>query len=837
MVVWPFFSIFVPENGTTYMNSRIIRILFFTLGLLLSADVFAIKDPVFYVYNAANGLADNSAQTINCTKTGRLVITTMGQINFYDGQQFTYIDPTTENTYPLSKYNGHAHLYFDKHHHLWLKRRHSLTCVNLTQEVFVKSIVEEFQKLGMDDQVEDLFVDDNNNVWLLTAKGLYNCETKQTYQVRPKLNLQELKTWQDKYLLLFYENGLLDVLELSSGTPVYSEKAYDESLSAKYSGTSLVRMIGDMFYQIRNGNSNGILLRFDVNKWEWDTILETPYYLSNVVEQDSTIYIPSAYGYWTYDMASGALEHTEQLKMSNGQMLLTDINAIEFDRQGGMWVGTEKRGLLYARPYSSPFKVYSWSDQMALDLARLMDEYVTVQDKYRDKSVNCVFKDSRGWDWVGTSTGLQLYRNESAHLPQLITRNEGLTNNVIHTIVEDNDGHIWVGTSFGINCLVIEDGKIRFINRYNQWDGVPNESFVNGRALLMDDGSIAMQALDHVVMFNPDEMSTVTGKVLFDIYPKLVRLFVNGNDLRTGDKLDGKVILERALTRTKEINLNYNQNSVSLTFSALNYFRPQQTYYRVRVNGPGMENRWKVFTPYDAQGFVDRSGQLHLPLVALRPGTYKIEVQSSMLPDEWSSTPYEWIVNVNEPWWRTTGVFALIGLVLFFLLIIYLFLYLRNANMRARRNSEEQGILKRIRSFVERCQPNGSLLLEPIPDEIVASEHFSMNEFSPEFIQSITAIMPLMLKEGKKHVSMRELSSVSNKSLQEFYGLMSSNIYKNPRPIKIQLMLDRAAEMLADKSKDIAEVAEACDFVTPNYFIASFFHRYQQTPEEYREKQ
>ena len=55
----------------------------------------------FYVYNATNGLADNSAQTILLTASGRLVITTMGQINFYDGNRFTYIDPTTENIYPL----------------------------------------------------------------------------------------------------------------------------------------------------------------------------------------------------------------------------------------------------------------------------------------------------------------------------------------------------------------------------------------------------------------------------------------------------------------------------------------------------------------------------------------------------------------------------------------------------------------------------------------------------------------------------------------------------------------------------------------------------------------
>ena len=44
---------------------RRIRILTLLLGMLLTAiDSLAEQEKCFYVYNAANGLADNSAQTI-----------------------------------------------------------------------------------------------------------------------------------------------------------------------------------------------------------------------------------------------------------------------------------------------------------------------------------------------------------------------------------------------------------------------------------------------------------------------------------------------------------------------------------------------------------------------------------------------------------------------------------------------------------------------------------------------------------------------------------------------------------------------------------------------------
>ena len=38
----------------------------------------------FSIINAADGLADNSAQYIVCTKTGRMIISTIGNVNFYD---------------------------------------------------------------------------------------------------------------------------------------------------------------------------------------------------------------------------------------------------------------------------------------------------------------------------------------------------------------------------------------------------------------------------------------------------------------------------------------------------------------------------------------------------------------------------------------------------------------------------------------------------------------------------------------------------------------------------------------------------------------------------------
>ena len=67
-----------------------ILLTFFVIG------VHADDRRIFRAITASDGLADNSAQTIKCTKTGRMTITTIGDINFYDGANFSTINPDNE---------------------------------------------------------------------------------------------------------------------------------------------------------------------------------------------------------------------------------------------------------------------------------------------------------------------------------------------------------------------------------------------------------------------------------------------------------------------------------------------------------------------------------------------------------------------------------------------------------------------------------------------------------------------------------------------------------------------------------------------------------------------
>ncbi len=761
---------------------RINRMFFLLVCCLLAFTGMQAQEDrrIFYTFDASMGLADNSAQTLMCTKTGRMVISTIGHVNFYNGDAFTHIDPQPEDVFPLPKYNGHYHLYFDTHHHLWLKDKRSVTCVNLLSEHFIQDIGGVFRELGMLRPVDDLFCDHNNHLWLLSGSMLYGVDDHVNVPVSSSSELQDIDVYNHRQLLQFYANGRVSAYDLKSGRHLYDADAFADNDSVKYSASSVLCADKNHYYQIRNGEKSAVLLLFDTELRTWKRLLTMPYHLNNMEIHDGKLFIASEYGYWTYNVTSGDTEHIEYLKLTGGRRLLTDVNTVAFDRQGGMWLGTEKRGLLYSKPYASPFFCYTWDDPEAMRYSRKLDELLPPSESL-GRHVNCKLVDSRGWTWTGLYTGLQLVKSDGKS-SYLFTKRDGLLNEMIHSVVEDDQHDIWVSTSFGISHLFIREDSVYHVESYSARDNVPNESFVNGRAAKLGDGTIVMQALDHVVVFNPSHFhSDLMSKMV--IYPKLIKVMINGHFVSFGTKIDNKVMLDRAVSRTYEIVVDYSQNSLSLTFSALNFMRPLQTFYRYRVKG--LDNQWRVLSYYNSNGLVDSNGLLHVPLLGLSPGTYTIELQSSMDPEVWPYDPYVWNIVVKQPWWRATGVYILLGFLIVSLLALNFFFYNRNMRLSMLRHVEEDDILKRLRAYAKNCE--AMLADANLPVSTSAAVVAEQDESADQFVEAMLKIIPYLREHEDRPVSLRRLSELTGVETSQLIKILSDNFYKSPQHVAVRL--------------------------------------------------
>ncbi|MFO7940580.1 MAG: two-component regulator propeller domain-containing protein [Bacteroidales bacterium] len=86
-------------------------------------------------------------------------------------------------------------------------------------------------------------------------------------------------------------------------------------------------------------------------------------------------------------------------------------------------------------------------------------DYISIEDGLSQTSVISLFQDSRGYLWIGTQDGLNMYDGYDFE----IFKNQPLdtssiSNNYIHSICEDSNGDLWIGTKYGLNKYIYQEG-------------------------------------------------------------------------------------------------------------------------------------------------------------------------------------------------------------------------------------------------------------------------------------------------------------------------------------------------------------------------------------------
>ena len=154
--------------------------------------------------------------------------------------------------------------------------------------------------------------------------------------------------------------------------------------------------------------------------------------------------------------------------------------------------------------------------------------------------------------------------------------------------------------------------------------------------------------------------------------------------------------------------------------------------------------------------------------------------------------------------------------------------------MKARRNLEESDMIRKIMSFVERCDSFSTEILAPGPEELHGEQGNSDEvKLSAEFVEKMMKLIPF-IHNTKDQLTMSQLSEVAGMTIVELHNMMTDNMHKSPKALACQFRLERAAEMLLTTDKSVDQISAECGFHTPNYFMGCFFHRYKLTTREYQ---
>lgn len=304
----------------------------------------------------------------------------------------------------------------------------------------------------------------------------------------------------------------------------------------------------------------------------------------------------------------------------------TNINSIVFDRQHRLWAATNK-GLIVG----NQLKLKAVCKALAID--------------------------KQGWIWVGTMNGVYVFDIQNGKTYRY-GKEEGMTNEMIQDLVVDKLDEVWVTTANGL-CRIrrTRSSEQPFaLTMFDSQNKLGDAKFLPKTAASMADGKLFFGSSTGFYIVDPIQVKDME----YTGHPVFTSLLVNNQEVVAGKEYDGRAILPFALSTTRKIVLEHNENFITVHFSGLNFDMPHHTYYKYRLQG--VNNDWIVISPQDGIGRANYTD--------LSPGTYKLEVYSAGLDKVWSKQSATLEIEVLAPLWATWWA-KLLYLLVFIALIIF----------------------------------------------------------------------------------------------------------------------------------------------------------------------
>jgi ligand-binding sensor domain-containing protein/signal transduction histidine kinase len=310
-------------------------------------------------------------------------------------------------------------------------------------------------------------------------------------------------------------------------------------------------------------------------------------------------------------------------------------SALLKDSKGVIWAGTYGNGVNFFNIRTNENGNFKY---VAKDINSLSSDRVNAIFEASDKSL-----------WFATENGLCLFNREKNNFKRFSTQN-GLPSNFILSVLEDDMKNLWVSTSKGLVCFNPVKGSFKTFTRVN---GLLSDQFNFNSAYKDRNGKMYFGSGRGMISFQPTQ---------FDRNNFMPPVYITGFQLNNKELIIAQKgsPLEKSITYTDKITLNYNQSTFSIDFAALSFTAPEMTEYAYKMEG--LDKNWT---------YLERNRKVYF--TELAPGTYFFKVKASTGSGTWSNQETSLVIQVLPPWWLSGlayGIYFLLGIFIVYIIII-----------------------------------------------------------------------------------------------------------------------------------------------------------------------
>lgn len=477
-----------------------------------------------------------------------------------------------------------------------------------------------------------MFQDDKGLIWLGTNKGGVNYFSTESVSFNFYKQLGEHPAnandiWpivedDNGYLWFGTDGGGLTRFHLKSGK--YVNYTHDSDNPNSLSTNIIVSMCKAADGGFWIGTYYGGLNYFDGKKFKTFYHDEND---PNSISDNSiwNLYLDSQNRLWVGTLKGGVDVYDQEFNKLyhfglDNQTLQSDyITSFCEDRRGRIWIGT-----------GYGLQVFEGNTNAIRHMLRETGN----PESLTNNSILHIFCDTDGYMWVGTMYGLSKYDPRTDRFTSY-SKEDGLPDNIVGSIAQDDAGAFWLGTPKGLSRLTFKDDQPMFHN-FDISDGLQGEIFNERSVLKLHNGDLAFGGKNGLNVFDPAQIKVMEeeNELVF------LNFYVSNQQIKPGDTFNDRVWFENGLNNNHELQLEYDENSFTLEFASLSFYRQENIIYKYRLIG--FDHDWVVGSNNNRANYTN-----------LDPGKYQFELMASDQTQRWNSQAKTMHIIIRSPWWRT----------------------------------------------------------------------------------------------------------------------------------------------------------------------------------------
>ncbi len=346
------------------------------------------------------------------------------------------------------------------------------------------------------------------------------------------------------------------------------------------------------------------------------------------------------------------------------------------DRAENLWLGEFSYGLAL---YTKSGGEWRWRRTF------------TTIDGLPDNNIRAIWQWQNGELWIGTRYGgIAILKDEKI---QILSTKDGLLSNTIFAFAEDENGRLWIGTSLGLQSVAPENPRQFVAHRELEGKSL-------GSVGVMNNGAVWGASWGGVVIYehHRDDSPPVPPPIY------LTSLRMNGT----------------AVLLQENLKFSYDENLCEINFTGISFKNPQALRYQYRLLKDQADAIWQPPT-----------AQRTVTYAALPPGTHTFEVKAINTDGVESASTAALTFTIVPPFWqrwwfRTSGVAALVGIVIVL------------ERMRTRRLLEIEKIRSRIATDLH-DDIGAGLTHIGLLSEVMLRKHSTQGKGEPSATQNMLA--------------------------------------------------------------------------------------------------